>query len=230
MLPMRFFRNITFTAANVASLFMFFGMFGSIFLLAQYFQTVQGASPLQSGLRILPWTAMPIFIAPIAGLLSDKIGGRPIMAAGLALQATGLAWIAAILTTTLPYSSIVVPFALSGIGMAMYFAPVANVVLSSVRPEEEGQASGANNAIRELGGVFGVAVLASIFSHYGGYQTGTAFVHGVTPALYVGAGIVALAAAAALFIPRKRKLQPQTAELAPKLDSLVDMPALEAAA
>src|SRR6478735_5760401 len=94
MLPMRFFRNRTFTAANVASLFMFIGMFGSIFLLAQYFQTVQGASPLQSGLRILPWTAMPILIAPIAGLLSDKIGGRPIMAAGLALQATGLAWTA----------------------------------------------------------------------------------------------------------------------------------------
>src|SRR6476659_9087105 len=169
MLPMRFFRNRTFTTANVASLFMFVGMFGSIFLLAQYFQTVQGASPLQSGLRILPWTAMPILIAPIAGLLSDRIGGRPIMATGLALQATGLAWIGAILTATLPYSSIVVPFALSGVGMAMYFAPVANVVLSSVEPEEEGQASGANNAIRELGGVFGVAVLASVFAHYGGY-------------------------------------------------------------
>ena len=97
MLPMRFFRNRTFTAANVASLFMFFGMFGSIFLLAQYFQTVQGSSPLQAGLRILPWTAMPILIAPIAGLLSDRIGGRPIMATGLALQAAGLAWIAAIL-------------------------------------------------------------------------------------------------------------------------------------
>src|SRR4051812_8204188 len=204
MLPMRFFRNRTFTAANVASLFMFFGMFGSIFLLAQYFQTVQGASPLQSGLRILPWTAMPILIAPIAGLLSDRIGGRPIMATGLALQATGLAWIGAILTTTLPYSSIVIPFALSGIGMAMYFAPVANVVLSSVKPEEEGQASGANNAIRELGGVFGVAVLAAVFSHYGGYQTPDSFVHGVTPALYLGAVIVAIGAAAAVFIPRRR--------------------------
>jgi EmrB/QacA subfamily drug resistance transporter len=205
MLPMRFFRNRTFTAANVASLFMFVGMFGSIFLLAQYFQTVQGASPLQSGLRILPWTAMPILIAPIAGLLSDRIGGRPIMASGLALQAAGLAWIGAILTTTLPYSSIVIPFALSGIGMAMYFAPVANVVLSSVKPEEEGQASGANNAIRELGGVFGVAVMAAVFSHYGGYQTPDSFVQGVTPALYIGAAIVAIGAAAALFIPRRRK-------------------------
>jgi EmrB/QacA subfamily drug resistance transporter len=205
MLPMRFFRNRTFTAANVASLFMFVGMFGSIFLLAQYFQTVQGASPLQSGLRILPWTAMPILIAPIAGLLSDRIGGRPIMATGLALQATGLAWIGAILTTTLPYSSIVGPFALSGIGMAMYFAPVANVVLSSVEPDEEGQASGATNAIRELGGVFGVAVLAAVFSHYGGYQTTGSFVHGVTPALYLGAVIVAIGAGAALFIPRRRR-------------------------
>jgi len=127
------------------------------------------------------------------------------MAAGLALQAAGLAWIAAILTTTLPYASIVVPFVLSGVGMAMYFAPVANVVLSAVRPEEEGQASGANNAIRELGGVFGVAVFASVFSRYGGDQSGTAFVHGVTPALYLGAAIVAIGAGAALFIPRRRK-------------------------
>jgi predicted dienelactone hydrolase len=180
-------------------------MFGSIFLLAQYFQTVQGASPLQSGLRILPWTAMPILIAPIAGMLSDRIGGRPIMATGLALQAAGLAWIGAILTTTLPYSSIVIPFALSGVGMAMYFAPVANVVLSSVTPEEEGQASGANNAIRELGGVFGVAALAAVFSHSGGYQTPDSFVQGVTPALYLGAAIVALGAVAALFIPRRRR-------------------------
>src|SRR4029079_3233767 len=108
-------------------------------------------------------------------------------------------------TTTLPCSSIVIPFALSGIGMAMYFAPVANVVLSSVKPEEEGQASGANNAIRELGGVFGVAVMAAVFSHYGGYQSPDSFVQGVTPALYLGAGIVAIGAAAALFTPRRRK-------------------------
>src|SRR5919198_6077500 len=166
MLPLRFFRNRTFTAANAASFLMFFGMFGSIFLLAQFFQTVQGYSPLQAGLRILPWTAMPIFVAPPAGALSDRIGGRPLMGLGVGLQATGLAWIAAVSSPTVSYSALVGAFVLSGVGMAMYFAPVANVVLSSVRPEEEGQASGANNAIRELGGVFGVAVLASIFAHY----------------------------------------------------------------
>ena len=170
MLPMRFFRNRTFALANVSSLFMFFGMFGSIFLLAQFFQTVQGYSPLQSGLRILPWTAMPIFVSPIAGALSDRVGGHRLMGVGLALQAIGLAWIAAVSTPTTPYSALVIPFILSGAGMALFFAPVANVVLSSVAREEEGQASGANNAIRELGGVFGVAVLASVFAHYGGYR------------------------------------------------------------
>ena len=206
MLPLKFFRNKTFSAANAASLLMFFGMFGSIFLLIQFFQTVQGYSPLDAGLRVLPWTAMPIIIAPIAGALSDRIGGRPLMAVGLALQATGLAWIALVSTPTVAYSELVVPFVLSGIGMAMYFAPVANVVLSSVRPQEEGQASGANNAIRELGGVFGVAVLASIFAHYGGYGTGTSFVDGMTPALYVGAAIVGLGSLAALFVSRGRRL------------------------
>jgi EmrB/QacA subfamily drug resistance transporter len=212
MLPMRFFRNRAFAAANVASLLMFFGMFGSIFLLAQFFQTVQGYSPFGSGLRILPWTAMPIFVAPIAGALSGKIGGRPLMALGLALQATGLGWIAAIGTPTTPYADFVAPFVISGMGMALFFAPVANVVLSAVRPEEEGQASGANNAIRELGGVFGVAVLASIFAHYGGYTSGQAFVDGLNPAIWVGAGVVLAGAVAALAIPRRRRAEEATEE------------------
>ena len=86
---------------------------------------------------------------------------------------------------------------LSGVGMALFFAPVANVVLSSVRPEQEGKASGANNAIRELGGVFGVAVLAAVFAHVGGYQTPEAFAHGMTTAVYIGGALVALGAVAA---------------------------------
>ena len=205
MLPMRFFANRTFSHANVASFFMFFGMFGSIFLLAQFFQTVQGYSPLQAGLRILPWTAMPIFIAPIAGAMSDRIGGQRIMGLGLTLQALGLGWIAAVSTPTTPYAELIGPFALSGMGMALFFAPVANVVLSSVRPKEEGQASGANNAIRELGGVFGVAVLASIFSSYGGYETAESFVNGMVPAVWIGAALVGVGAIAAWTIPARRR-------------------------
>ena len=219
MLPLRFFRNRTFALTNVASLFMFFGMFGSIFLLSQFFQTAQGYSPLEAGLRTLPWTGMPMLVAPIAGLLSDRIGSRPLMAAGLALQATGLAWIAAVASPTNAYSSLVIPFVLSGIGMALFFAPVANVVLSAVRPEEEGKASGANNAIRELGGVFGVAVLASVFSHYGGYGTGTSFVNGLTPAVWVGAIVVGAGALAAIAIPRRKPPVAAAQELEPALEA-----------
>jgi EmrB/QacA subfamily drug resistance transporter len=203
MLPLGFFRDRTFALTNVASLLMFFGMFGSIFLLAQFFQTVQHMSPLAAGLRILPWTAMPIFIAPIAGALSDRIGGQRLMTAGLTLQAGGLVWLAALQTATVPYSDLVAPFAISGAGMALFFAPVANVVLSSVRPEHEGKASGATNAIRELGGVFGVAVLASVFAHAGGYRSAATFVHGTSTAVYAGGAVVALGAlAAALIRPR----------------------------
>jgi EmrB/QacA subfamily drug resistance transporter len=207
MLPMRFFRNRTFALANLASLFMYFGMFGSIFLLAQFFQTVQGYSPFGSGLRILPWTLAPMFIAPVAGALSDRIPAKNIIGVGLALQAAALAWIAAVSTPTTPYAELIGPFIVAGIGMALFFAPVANVVLSAVRPEEEGKSSGANNAIRELGGVFGVAVLASIFAHAGGYRTAETFTNGLSTAVYVGAAVVAAGALAAFLIPRRNRRQ-----------------------
>ena len=201
VLPLRLFRNRGFTASNVAALFMFFGMFGSIFLLAQFLQFAHHYSPLSAGVRTLPWTAMPIFIAPVAGLLSDRIGGRRIVATGLFLQAIGLYWLAATATPTVSYLHIVPGLAISGFGMALFFAPVANLVLSSVRPEEQGIASGAHNAIRELGGVLGVAVLASVFAHSGGYQSAQAFTDGVVPAVKLGALIVALGGVAALLIP-----------------------------
>jgi EmrB/QacA subfamily drug resistance transporter len=205
MLPMRFFRSRAFAASNVASIAMSFGMFGSIFLLAQFLQTVQHLSPLGAGVRILPWTLMPMFIAPVAGAFSDRIGGRPLIATGLALQAISLAWMAATTAPNVAYAELVGPFLLAGAGMALFFAPIANVVLSAVRPEEEGKASGANAAIRELGGVFGVAVLASVFAHVGGYASGQSFVDGLTPALWIGAGVVGLGAVAALAIPAARR-------------------------
>ena len=219
MLPMRFFRNRAFALSNAASLFFSFGMFGSIFLLAQFFQTVQHYSPLSSGLRILPWTAMPMIVAPIAGALSDRIGGHRLMGAGLFLQAVGLAWIATISTPTMSYIDVVAPFCVSGAGMALFFAPVANVVLSSVALGEQGQASGANNAIRELGGVLGVAVLASIFAHEGGYRTPHTFVHGMNAAVYVGAAIVAAGSLASFLVKRSGHPRPELAELRPELEA-----------
>jgi EmrB/QacA subfamily drug resistance transporter len=210
MLPLRFFKDRAFAAANGASLAMYFGMFGSIFLLSQFFQTAQGYSPFEAGLRVLPWTAMPMVVAPIAGALSDRVGGRPFLAGGLALQAIGLGWIAAVSSAEVGYSSLVGPFILSGIGMGMFFAPVANIVLSAVGVRDEGKASGASNAIREVGGVFGVAVLAAIFARTGGYESPAVFNDGLVAATWVGAAVVAAGAVIALAVPGKRQ---RTAEL-----------------
>ena len=215
MLPLHLFRSRGFTVTNIASLLMFFGMFGSIFLLAQFLQTVQHYSPLQAGLRTLPWTAMPVVIAPIAGWLSDRIGGRPLLAAGLALQAIGLGWLATVSSPTVAYATLVPAFVVSGIGMSLFFAPVANVVLGSVRRDQEGIASGTNNAIRELGGVFGIAVLGAVFSARGGYTSGASFVTGLSDAVWVGGAAVAAAAAVALALPRLRRAQANETAPAP---------------
>jgi EmrB/QacA subfamily drug resistance transporter len=203
MLPLRFFRSRAFSAANLVSLLMYFGMFGSVFLLAQFFQVVQGYSPFQAGLRTLPWTGMPIIVAPIAGVLADRIGGRPILATGMALQAVALGWLSVVVTPTVAYEAMVVPFVMAGIGMGLFFAPIANVVLSAVRPEEEGKASGATNTIREVGGVFGVAVLAAVFTANGSYNDPIAYVAGLEPAIALGAIVVGFGAIAALFIPAR---------------------------
>ncbi len=201
MLPLRFFRSRGFAATNGVSFAMYFGVFGSIFLLAQFFQVTQGYSPLEAGLRTLPWTIMPMFIAPIAGLLSDRIGSRPLMASGLTLQAGAIGWLASISSPTVPYSELVIPFIMAGTGMALVFAPAANAVLNAVRPEEAGQASGATNAIRELGGVLGIAVLATVFANNGSYASPETFTSGMTSAIWVGAAVLLAGAIAALFVP-----------------------------
>ena len=219
MLPMRLFSSAAFTLANTASLFMYFGMFGSIFLLSQFFQTVQHDSPLGSGLRILAWTIAPMFVSPVAGALSDRVGGHTLIGTGLAMQAAGLAWLGLATTPTTAYPAFIGPFLLAGAGMGLFFAPMASVVLAAVRPAQQGQASGANNAIRELGGVLGVAVLAAVFASRGGYRTGHAFVAGMNPALLIGAVVVAAGAAAAFAIPRGRtagRLEAADSEQAPE--------------
>ncbi len=212
MLPMRMFRDRGFSAVNATSLLMFLGMFGSVFLLSQFLQGVQGFSPVQAGLRMLPWTAMPMVVAPIAGTLSDRIGSRPVMALGMACQATGLAWFAVIMGTGVSFGRMIPALAVSGIGMSLYFSPSANALMGTVAPHEQGIASGANNAVREIGGALGVAVLASVFSANGSYASGQDFVNGITPALWTGAAAVATGVGAALLIPRRGPAKAAPAE------------------
>ena len=205
MLPLGLFRRRSFTAVNLAALFMSFGMFGSIFFLSQFLQVVQHYSPLGAGLRVLPWTGMPMVVAPIGAALTQRYGGRPVLTTGLLFQAAGLAWLALVITTTVPYSAVVGAFVLSGVGMALFFVPLATVVLSSVRPEQEGVASGTNSAFRELGGVLGIATLGAVFSARGGYSSGAAYVSGLLPAVWVGVAVVALGAACTFALPRVRR-------------------------
>jgi len=215
MLPMRFFRSRGFTATSGVTIAMFFGTFGSIFLLAQFFQTVQGYSPLQAGLRTLPWTGVTILVAPVAGILSDRIGSRPLMTLGLSLQAGAMALLALVSTPDVPYAQLIGPFAMAGAGMALVFAPAANAVLSSVRPQEAGQASGATNTFREIGGALGVSVLSTVFAGAGSYASPAAYTDGMTSAIWVGAAVLAAGAVAALFVPGR--LAQRKAAAAPAL-------------
>ena len=203
MLPLGFFRSRGFAATNGLSFAMFFGIFGSIFLLSQFFQTAQGYGPLEAGLRTLPWTGIPMIVAPIAGILGAKIGTRPLMVAGLTLQAVAMAWIALVSEPSVAFTSLIVPFAMAGTGMALVFPTAAEAVLASVRANQAGKASGATNAIREVGGVMGVAVLASVFAANGGYESPQAFNDGLVAALPVAVVVLAIGAVLALLTPRK---------------------------
>ncbi|GAA1556633.1 MFS transporter [Kribbella sancticallisti] len=204
MLPLRLFSNRAFSVANVVAFTFSLGVFGSVFLLAQFFQVVQGYTPLQSGIRTLPWTMAPMVVAPLAGLVVDRIGARTLIATGQTLLAAGLGWIALITTVDVAYGSYVAPFVLAGIGMGLTFAPLASIVMASFSDADRGVASGTNNTIREVGVAMGVAVLASVFASAGSYATPDQYVDGLVPAVWVGAATVAVGAALSLLLPGRR--------------------------
>jgi EmrB/QacA subfamily drug resistance transporter len=201
MLPMAFFRKRAFSVTNVVSLSMYFGMFGSIFFMSQYLQNVLGNSALEAGVKMLVWTGSTMVVAPLAGYYSEKLGARFFMVAGLALQALALGWLASEVTIDQSYVSMVLPFICGGSGMALVFAPSANAILSSVRTDQAGQASGANNAIRELGGVLGISVLSTVFASHGSYASGQDYINGLIPTMWVGASVLAGGALIAAALP-----------------------------
>jgi MFS family permease len=202
MLPMRFFRSRVFAAAGLASLMMYSALFGALFLITQLLQTGLGATPLQAGLRTLPMAVMPLLLAPAGGVLTDRAGFRPLMIGGLAAESVALGWLAAAVRPDVSYGLLIAPLVLAGAGAAVFFAPVASATLSSVAPEEHGQASGAATAIRELAVVLGVAVLGLVFAGHGGYASHQDFVHGFVPAMWLGAGLAAAGVLAAAALPR----------------------------
>jgi len=189
MLPLRLLRHRGFVTANVASLLMYSASFGALFLLTQLLQTGLGAGPLEAGLRTLPMAVMPVFLAPVGGILCDRIGNRPVMITALALETAAFAWLAALTRPGVTYPVLLPALVMVGVGLPLFWAPIANASLGAARPHEQGQASGAATAVRELAIVLGVAVLASTFAAHGGYDSPTAFIDGFRPAAWLAAGI-----------------------------------------
>ena len=204
MLPMRFFRSRAFSAGNAAIFFTFAALFGAVFFFAQLLQTALGYGPLGAGLRLLPWTAMFMTVAPVAGTLADRYGERPFMVAGLALQAVGMAWLALIAAPGLAYSHMLAPLVVAGIGVSMAIPAAQNSVVGSVGMDAVGKAAGTNSMMRELGGVFGIAVAVAVFAAAGSYASAQAFTDGFAPATGVCAGLSLAGAFAGLALPGRR--------------------------
>jgi EmrB/QacA subfamily drug resistance transporter len=219
MLPMRFFRSRAFSAGNAAIFLTLASLFGAVFFFAQMLQTALGYGPLDAGLRLMPWTATFITVAPLAGSLVDRFGERRFMVAGLSLQALGMGWIALIADSGLTYSEFLLPSVVAGVGVSMAIPAAQNSVVGSFSLEEVGKAAGANSMMRELGGVFGIAVSAAVFAGAGSFASPDAFLDGFAPAVGVLAAFSAVGAVVALALPgRSRTDEPITVGAVPALE------------
>ena len=210
MLPAALFRSRSFSAGNAAIFFTNAAVFGAVFFCAQLMQNGLGYGPLDAGLRLLPWTATFMTVAPIAGAMSDRIGERPLMVTGLLLQAIGMAWLALIAEPEVAYTSLLAPLVVAGVGVSLAIPAAQNSVLASMSLEALGKAAGANSMMRELGGVFGIAVVVATFASAGGYASAQAFTDGFGPAIGVAAGLSAIGAVASLALPGRRRAVKET--------------------
>ncbi len=211
LLPLRLFRIRTFSVANVIGLVFSFGAFGSVFLLVQFLQVVQGKTPLTAGLMTLPWTLAPMVVAPLAGLVAPRVGTRLLIGSGLASLAAGIGWIGVVLADDVTYGAMLPGFVLAGVGMGLVFAPISTAVLAEVGAADHAKASGTNSTLREIGTALGVAVLTAVFTGAGGTLTPTGFTAAAQPAVLTGAAVTALAALLALLLPAGRAPRPAPA-------------------
>ncbi|MEV0715025.1 MFS transporter [Asanoa sp. NPDC050611] len=204
MLPMRFFRARAFATANPANFLVFASLYGTLFFLAQYFQTVSGVGPLGAGLRLMPWTATLMVCAPIAGRLTDRVGERNLVVTGLLLQTIGSGWIALVADRDTSYLEILPPLILGGVGLTMAMPAAQKAVVGAIRPQEIGQASGAFMMLRIFGGVFGVAISVAVFTAVGSYASAEEFSTGFAAAMTAVAIFAFIGTVVALGMPRRR--------------------------
>jgi EmrB/QacA subfamily drug resistance transporter len=216
MVPLRLFRVRAYSAGNAACLCVFAVLFGLVFFMAQFLQTGLGYGPLGAGLRLVPGWATLALIAPFAGTLIRRFGERALIAGGLTAFAGAMVWMALIAQPGLPYADMVAPLILAGSGVSLAIPPTQSVVMTAVAPADIGKASGTFNMLRQLGGVFGIAICAAVFAANGGYASPAAFTSGFGPAMGACAGLALAGAIAGLLIPRRRKpvaVQPELAAI-----------------
>lgn len=205
LLPLTLFRDRSFSAANGVGLLFTIGIFGAIFILVQFLQVVQGKSPLEAGVMTMPWTMAPLVVAPIAGILSARIGTRPLIVLGNVFMAGGLAWIALVMAPDVAYGEFVPAFVLAGVGMGLVFAPSSTAILANMRDEDHAKASGTNGTVREVGVALGIAILTAVFTGAGGSLTPDGYTDAAIPAIWTGVAFLIAAALVGLALPRLRR-------------------------
>jgi len=201
LLPLRLFRDRSFSITNIVGFAFSFGTFGAVFILIQYLQVVQGSTPLEAAVQTTPWTLAPMIVAPIAGILAPRVGTRILLVLGLALQGVALTWIAAVMSTDLDYPTLIAPFIMAGVGMALVFAPSATALLATLGLIDHAKASGVNSTVRELGVALGTAVMTAIFVSAGGELLPDMYVDAARPAVFTGAAVLFAATIVALWLP-----------------------------
>jgi EmrB/QacA subfamily drug resistance transporter len=204
MLPPRIFRQRAFSAGIAANFLFSCCLFAAVFFMAQFQQVSLGQGPLDSGLRLLPWTGTLFLVAPIAGALTNRIGERRLVTVGLAMQAAGMGWVAIIATPGMAYWHLIAPLMIAGAGISMAIPSAQNAVMNAVGERDLGKASGAYMMMRQLGGVFGLAIGVAVFTGAGSYASPATFGAGFGPALGVAAAFSLAGSAAALALPGRR--------------------------
>jgi EmrB/QacA subfamily drug resistance transporter len=204
LLPLRLFRDRSFSVANVVGFGFSFGMFGAVFILIQFLQVVQGHSPLEAAIMTTPWTMAPMIVAPLAGIFSGRVGTRVLIVAGLLFQGAGLTWLALVMSADVEYLTMLPAFISAGIGMGLVFAPSSTAVLANIVEHDTAKASGTSSTLREIGIALGVAVLTAVFTGAGGELTPTGYVEAAIPAVAVGAAVILATAVVAFFLPAGR--------------------------
>lgn len=222
LLPLRLFRDRSFSIANVVGFGFSFGMFGAVFILIQYLQVVQGSSPLEAAIQTTPWTMAPMVVAPIAGILMPRVGTRLLIVIGLTLQAAGLFWLSATMAADTPYTTMLPAFIAAGLGMSLVFAPSSTAVLANLAPHDTAKGSGTNSTVREIGVALGIAVLTAVFTGAGGELTPTGYVDAAIPAVAVGGAVLLATAIASLFLPAGRGRPAETGPIETVERELID--------